>query len=81
MSFLHKSKDSTIFHGGTKESEGKIITSGGRVFAITSFGKNIQDACKKSYSQIDEIKFEKAYFRKDIGLDLLKDRESNKVER
>lgn len=67
----NKSEDSIIYHAGTIGSEGKILTNGGRVFAVTSFGKNIQDARKKSYSQIDEIKFENSNFRKDIGLDLL----------
>jgi phosphoribosylamine--glycine ligase len=64
--------DSIIFHAGTKESDGKLLTNGGRVLSITSFGKNIDEARKKSYHQIDKIKFDKNYYRKDIGLDLIK---------
>jgi phosphoribosylamine--glycine ligase len=69
--FKNKLEGSLVYHAGTKEHAGRIVTNGGRVLAVTSFGKNIQEARKKSYDQIDEIKFENAFFRKDIGLDLL----------
>ena len=68
---LEKENQSLIFHAGTKEDSGQIITSGGRVLAITSYGASISDATKKSYSCISNIDFENAYFRKDIGFDLV----------
>ena len=63
---------SIIFHAGTQASQEKILTHGGRVLAITSFGKTIEEAREKSYEQIAHIHFDKMYFRKDIGMDLLK---------
>lgn len=64
-------KDSLIFHAGTKLENSKVITNGGRVLAITSFGDDFQEAIKKSYQNIDKLNFDKMYFRKDIGFDLL----------
>jgi phosphoribosylamine--glycine ligase len=70
---LDEINDSIIFHAGTKLDEnGNIITSGGRVLAITSLGKNIKEALSKSYKSAEIIKFEGKYYRKDIGQDLLK---------
>ena len=63
---------SIIFHAGTQASQEKVLTHGGRVLAITSFGKTIEEAREKSYEQIAQIHFDKMYFRKDIGMDLLK---------
>ena len=62
---------SLVFHAGTKLSEGKVVTSGGRVMAITSFGDNIPEALAKSYANIEKISFEKMNYRKDIGFDLV----------
>jgi len=62
--------DSIVFHAGTKLENGKVVTSGGRVLAVTSFGNNFQEAIKKSYQNIDKLHFDKMYFRKDIGFDL-----------
>jgi phosphoribosylamine--glycine ligase len=62
--------ESLIFHAGTETDSLKTITSGGRVLAITSFGKNVQESAKKSYSTLKNIKFKEIYFRKDIGFDL-----------
>ncbi|WP_396156351.1 phosphoribosylamine--glycine ligase [Flavobacterium sp.] len=62
--------DSLVFHAGTKLENGKVITNGGRVLAITSFGNDFQQAIKKSYQNIDKLHFDKMYFRKDIGKDL-----------
>jgi phosphoribosylamine--glycine ligase len=63
-------KDSLIFHAGAKLENGKVVTSGGRVMAITSFGKTHQEAIKKSYQSIEKLHFDKMYYRKDIGFDL-----------
>ncbi|MEK8179036.1 phosphoribosylamine--glycine ligase [Flavobacterium buctense] len=62
--------DSIVFHAGTKLENGKVVTNGGRVLAVTSFGNNFQEAIKKSYQNIDKLHFDKMYFRKDIGFDL-----------
>ena len=67
---LDKVEDSQIFHAGTKDENGKVVTNGGRVLAITSFGNDFQEAIKKSYQNIDKLHFDKMYFRKDIGQDL-----------
>ena len=62
--------DSIPFHAGAKLDDGKVITSGGRVMAVTSFGNTYQDAIKKSYQSIENLSFDKMYYRKDIGFDL-----------
>ena len=67
---LDNIKDSLVFHAGTKIENGKLVTNGGRVLAITSFGNDFQEAIKKSYQNIDKLHFDKMYFRKDIGKDL-----------
>src|SRR5690606_6698399 len=63
-------KDSIVFHAGTTKKEGKIVTNGGRVLAITSLDDNWKQAIKKSYQNIENIYFDKMYYRKDIGFDL-----------
>jgi phosphoribosylamine---glycine ligase len=68
---LEKIEGSIVFHAGTKLENGKVVTNGGRVIAITSFGESFQEAIKKSYQNIDKLHFDKMYFRKDIGFDLL----------
>ncbi len=70
ISGLENIKDSIAFHAGTKLENGKVVTNGGRVIAITSFGDNFPEAIKKSYQNIDRLHFDKMYFRKDIGFDL-----------
>jgi len=60
-------KDSFIFHAGTKQDGGKILTSGGRVLCVTSYGKNITEAADRSLNILDTIDFEGMYFRTDIG--------------
>ncbi len=62
--------DSIVFHAGTKSENGKIISNGGRVLAVTSLGTNFEEAIKKSYQSIDKLHFDTMYFRKDIGFDL-----------
>jgi len=70
ISGLENMEDSIAFHAGTKFEKGKVVTNGGRVIAITSFGDNFPEAIKKSYQNIDKLHFDKMYFRKDIGFDL-----------
>ncbi|WP_373518261.1 phosphoribosylamine--glycine ligase [Pricia sp.] len=62
--------DSLVFHAGTTNKEGKTVTDGGRVMAITSFGKDFKEALGTSYKNIGKIKFEGMNYRKDIGFDL-----------
>lgn len=59
-----------VFHAGTAYAEGKILTNGGRVLAVTAMGKDHKEALSRSYAQIKKICFDKLYFRKDIGFDL-----------
>ncbi|WP_431167499.1 phosphoribosylamine--glycine ligase [Tenacibaculum halocynthiae] len=63
--------DSIVFHAGTTEKDGKVVSNGGRVMAVTSFGDSIEEALEKSYASIDKISFEKMNYRKDIGFDLV----------
>ena len=63
-------KDSLVFHAGTKLDLNAIVSNGGRVLAITSFGTDFEEAIKKSYQNIEKLHFDKMYFRKDIGFDL-----------
>lgn len=67
---LNNPMESIVFHAGTSQKNGKIVTSGGRVIAFTSFGKDKDEALKRSYASIEQISFEGMYFRKDIGFDL-----------
>jgi phosphoribosylamine---glycine ligase len=67
---LDDKTDSLIFHAGTKEENGKIVSNGGRVLAVTSFANSFIDATKKSYQTIEKLKFDKMNYRKDIGFDL-----------
>ncbi|WP_343486911.1 phosphoribosylamine--glycine ligase [Allomuricauda sp. d1] len=67
---LEAVKDSIIFHAGTKEENGNIVTNGGRVIAITSYGDDFREALDTSYQNIQKINFEGMYYRKDIGFDL-----------
>ncbi len=70
ISGLENIEDSIVFHAGTKLENTKVVTNGGRVIAITSFGESFPEAIKKSYQNIDKLYFDKMYFRKDIGNDL-----------
>jgi phosphoribosylamine--glycine ligase len=70
INVLEDIKDSVVFHAGTDQKDGKVITNGGRVMAITSFGTNFQEALKVSYQTIEKIHFDKMNYRKDIGFDL-----------
>ena len=70
MTGFNEVEDSVIFHAGTKNSNDRILTNGGRVLAITSFGNNIDEALNKSFKNAEKINFEGKYYRKDIGFDL-----------
>lgn len=64
--------ESIVFHAGTS-SDGPVVQSnGGRVLAVTSYGRNLEAALQRSYDSIDKIQFDNLYFRKDIGFDVLK---------
>jgi phosphoribosylamine--glycine ligase len=62
--------DSIVFHAGTTLKDGKVVTNGGRVLAITSFGKDFKEALVTSYKNVDKFSFDKMYYRKDLGFDL-----------
>lgn len=68
---LENTEGSTVFHAGTKiAANGKVVTSGGRVLAVTSLGKTMSEALEKSYKNAAKIVFTDKYYRKDIGFDL-----------
>jgi len=63
-------KDNLVFHAGTRLMSGQLITSGGRVLSVTSFGSNHRKAINNSYQALQKIHFDGIYYRKDIGFDL-----------
>lgn len=67
---LETVEGSIPFHAGAQLKNNKIVTTGGRVMAITSYGDTYQEAIKKSYQNIEKLHFDKMYYRKDIGFDL-----------
>ena len=67
---LEKVKDSVVFHAGTRYDNGKVLTNGGRVLAITSYGENIDEALEQSYANAHVVNYDGKYFRSDIGFDL-----------
>lgn len=70
ISGLDQTGDSIVFHSGTKRENNQIVTAGGRVLAVTSYGENKEDALKKSFEIAQKIQFQDKYFRKDIGQDI-----------
>jgi phosphoribosylamine--glycine ligase len=62
-----KLEDVVVFHAGTKEQDGQIVTSGGRVLGVTALGSTIADAKAKAYQAVDKINFDGAYCRRDIA--------------
>lgn len=72
ISGIEKVEDSIVFHAGTKTENGVVVSNGGRVLAVTSYGNSFQEAIKKSYQNINKLHFDTMYYRKDIGFDLLR---------
>lgn len=70
ISGLENVKDSIVFHSGTAVKDGKIVTNGGRVIAVSSYGKDKAEALQKSFEEAQKIHFKDMYFRHDIGFDL-----------
>lgn len=69
---FEKVKDSLVFHAGTSCKEGQVVTNGGRVLAVSSFGQQMEDALQQSYRNVARLHFRDMNFRRDIGQDLLK---------
>ncbi len=63
-------KDSIVFHSGTAMKDDRLVTNGGRVLAVCSYGKDKTVALQKSFEEAQKIQFKDMYFRHDIGLDL-----------
>jgi len=74
MTGFENTKDSILFHAGTKRdsNSGQTVTNGGRVLAVSSFGKDMKSALETSYKNVELIQFKDKNFRKDLGRDLLK---------
>jgi phosphoribosylamine--glycine ligase len=71
ISGLDAVTDSLVFHAGTAFKDEQVVSNGGRVLAVTSYGNGFQEALKKSYQNIDKLHFDTMYYRKDIGFDLI----------
>ena len=67
---LNEVEGSIVVHAGTKMADGNVVTDGGRVLAVSSYGKNKEEALHKSFTEAQKIRFKDMYFRRDIGQDL-----------
>lgn len=70
ISGIDSVEGSIVFHSGTAEKDGQVVTNGGRVIAVSSYGANKEEALQKSFTEAQKINFTGKYFRKDIGQDL-----------
>ena len=70
ISGLDEVKDSIVFHAGTTIKDNQVVTNGGRVIAVSSYGSNKEEALAQSFANAQKINFDKKYFRSDIGFDL-----------
>jgi phosphoribosylamine--glycine ligase len=73
ISLPEKTNQALLFHAGTAlDTSGSLVNQGGRVMAITGMGEGLQEALDHAYAAIDQISWKNAYFRRDIGQDILR---------
>ncbi len=72
--------DAVVFHAGTAEKDGAVTTSGGRVLGVTGLGRDIKEAIKTAYTAVEQIRWDGAYYRRDIGAKALKDQKTETPE-
>jgi phosphoribosylamine--glycine ligase len=70
ISGIENVEGSIVFHAGTAMKDGQVVTNGGRVIAVSSYGKDKAEALQKSFEEAQKIQFTDKYFRRDIGADL-----------
>jgi phosphoribosylamine--glycine ligase len=69
-----KDEDTVVFHAGTKNDGGTLVTNGGRVMGVASLGRNLEAASTKAYNAVSKIEFDHMFFRRDIGVRALKEK-------